>query len=92
MTPELFNTLLVFLGTVVAALLFIMDRANKRVSDSLPPDTMHLMFALLSLDESLAKVTPTPLDDELVADLRKAFGPDDLPQPTVSEITDGAEG
>jgi hypothetical protein len=90
MNEATFVAILTFLGAVLAAVMFVMDRSNRRVADSLPPDTMHLMFALLSLAETLAKVTPTTADDELVADLRKAFGPED--QPTVSQIVDGAEG
>lgn len=73
MTQETFVAILTFLGAVVAALMYILDRTNKRVADSLPPATLELMRGLLALAESLAKATPTPADDELVARIRAAL-------------------
>lgn len=79
MNAETLNAVLLFLGAVVAAVLFVLDRSGKRLNESIPADVLPLFMGLLSLAETLAKVTPTTADDELVADLRKAIGPDDQP-------------
>ena len=81
MTTDVFVTVLLFLGAVVSALMFILDRTNRRVADSLPKDTLVLMQGLLSLAETLAKATPTTADDDVVRQLREAFGKKDEPAP-----------
>lgn len=89
MSNETFVAILTFLGAVTAALMFILDRTNRRVADSLPPDTLNLMYGLLSLAETLAKSTPTPADDDLVRQLREAFG---QPETTTTPAEPGTEG
>lgn len=92
MTTELFTGILVFLGAVLAAVLFVLDRQGKRLSQAIPPELLPVLMGLLALAESLAKNTPTPSDDELVARIKAALEPvTPPPQPTVPEIT-GALG
>ena len=89
MTNETFVALLTFIGAILAALMFILDRTNRRVADSLPPDTLNLMAGLLSLAETLAKATPTTADDDLVRQLREAFGQSDTKTTTAEPGTEG---
>jgi hypothetical protein len=91
MTPETLNTVLLFLGAVVVAVLFLFDRMGKRLNESIPADLMPLFLGLLALAESLAKNTPTTADDELIARVRAALEPPTPPaQPTVTELVEGA--
>jgi hypothetical protein len=92
MTPEQFTGLLVFLGAVVAAVLYVMDRSGKRLSQSIPPELLPVLMGLLALAESLAKNTPTTADDELIARVKAALEPPDDPLPTVTELVEGAQG
>jgi hypothetical protein len=95
MTPETLNTVLLFLGAVVVAVLFLFDRMGKRLNESIPADLMPLFLGLLALAESLAKNTPTTADDELIARVRAALEPPTPPaQPTVTELVEdtGAQG
>jgi hypothetical protein len=93
MTPETLNTVLLFLGAVVVAVLFLFDRMGKRLNESIPADLMPLFLGLLALAESLAKETPTAADDELIARVRAALEPPTPPaQPTVIELTEDAQG
>jgi hypothetical protein len=93
MTPETLNTVLLFLGAVVVAVLFLFDRMGKRLNESIPADLMPLFLGLLALAESLAKNTPTTADDELIARVRAALEPPTPPaQPTVIELTEDAQG
>lgn len=80
MTGETFAALLVFLGAIVSAVLFVVDRLNKRLADSIPPDVLTLMLGLLDLADRLADTTATPDDDALIARLREALG--GAPEPT----------
>jgi hypothetical protein len=92
MTPEQFTGLLVFLGAVVAAVLYVMDRSGKRLSQSIPPELLPVLIGLLALAESLAKNTPTPDDDALIAKIKAALEPPADPLPTVTELVEGAQG
>jgi hypothetical protein len=94
MTPETLNTVLLFLGAVVVAVLFLFDRMGKRLNESIPADLMPLFLGLLALAETLAKETPTTADDELIARVKAALEPPTSPaQPTVIELTeDAAQG
>jgi hypothetical protein len=94
MTPETLNTVLLFLGAVVVAVLFLFDRMGKRLNESIPADLMPLFLGLLALAETLAKETPTTADDELIARVRAALEPPTPPaQPTVTELVeDAAQG
>jgi hypothetical protein len=91
MTPETLNTVLIFLGAVVVAVLFLFDRMGKRLNESIPADLMPLFLGLLALAETLAKETPTTADDELIARVKAALEPPTPPaQPTVTELVEGA--
>lgn len=81
MNAEVLNAVLVFLGAVLAAVLFIADRTNRRLSSAIPADVMPLFLGLLSLAETLAAQTPTTEDDALIARIRAALEGDapDLP-------------
>jgi hypothetical protein len=93
MTPETLNTVLIFLGAVVVAVLFLFDRMGKRLNESIPADLMPLFLGLLALAETLAKETPTTADDELIARVKAALEPPTPPtQPTVTELVEGAQG
>jgi hypothetical protein len=94
MTPETLNTVLLFLGAVVVAVLFLFDRMGKRLNESIPADLMPLFLGLLALAETLAKETPTTADDELIARVRAALEPPADPLPTVTELVEvtGAQG
>jgi len=74
MSTEQFSALLVFLGAVIAAVVYVIDRSGKRLADSIPPDVLTLMLGLLDLADRLADTTPTPDDDALIARLREALG------------------
>jgi di/tricarboxylate transporter len=90
MNPETLNAVLVFLGAVVVAVLFVFDRMGKRLNSSIPPDVLPLFMGLLALAETLAKSTPTTADDELIARIKAALEPPE--PPTVQQILEGAEG
>jgi hypothetical protein len=91
MTPETLNSLLVFLAAVVVAILYIVDRSGKRLSDSIPPDMIPVIMGLLALAETLARETPTTADDELIARVKAALEPPTAdPLPTVTELVEGA--
>jgi hypothetical protein len=91
MNPETLNAILVFLGAVVVAVLFILDRQGKRLSQSIPPELLPVLLGLLALADTLAKNTPTTADDELVARIKAALEPPAPPaQLTVTELTEGA--
>lgn len=98
MESELFAGLLVFLGAVVAAVLFVSDRSSKRLADSIPPDVLTLMLGLLDLADRLADSTETPDDDALIARLRAALNvpaepttPQTPDLPTLEDILGPAE-
>jgi di/tricarboxylate transporter len=80
MNPETLNAILVFLGAVVVAVLFVLDRSGKRLNESIPAEVLPLFMGLLALAETLAKETPT-LDQ-----------PPAPEPPTVTEIIEGAQG
>lgn len=80
--------LLIFLGAVVAAVLFIVDRQGKRLADSIPPDMIVLFELLLDVAGSLAERTPTPDDDALIAKIRAAL---DKPAPEPPPFADPTE-
>jgi NADH:ubiquinone oxidoreductase subunit 6 (subunit J) len=73
MNAETLNAILVFLGAVVVAVLFILDRQGKRLSQSIPPELLPVLLGLLALAETLAKTTPTTSDDELIAKIKAAL-------------------
>jgi hypothetical protein len=95
MNPETLNAILVFLGAVVVAVLFVLDRSGKRLNESIPADVLPLFMGLLALAETLAKNTPTLEDDQLIARIKAALEPAKPPAPeppTVIELVEGAEG
>ena len=92
MTQEVFAGLLVFLGAVVAAVLYVMDRQGKRLNESIPAELMPLFLGLLALAETLAQSTETKADDELIARIRAALDGNAPDLPAVTELVDGAQG
>jgi hypothetical protein len=75
MDTELFAGILIFLGAVLAAVLFVLDRAGKRLSEAIPPELLPVLMGLLALAETLAATTPTKDDDELIAKIKAALQP-----------------
>ncbi len=73
METETLNAILLFLGAVVVAVLFVYDRLGKRLNESIPPNVMPLFLGLLSLAETLAAQTPTTADDELIERIKTAL-------------------
>ena len=73
MSQETFAALLVFLGAVVAAVLYVVDRSGRRLADSIPPELMPVLLGLLALAKELAATTPTKGDDELIARIEAAL-------------------
>lgn len=88
MTNELFAGLLLFLGGVLAAVLYVLDRSGKRLADSIPAEVMPLLFGLLDLADRLADTTPTLDDDALVERLREAL----YPAPDAPTVDPDAQG
>jgi uncharacterized membrane protein len=72
---EVFITLLLFIGAVLAGVLFVLDRTNRRLADSLPPQLLPLLKVALDALATLADQTPTELDDELIQRLKDALNP-----------------
>ena len=79
MTSDVFIAILLFLGAVIAAVLFVLDRTNRRLADSLPPQLLPLLRVALDALATLAEQTETELDDELIQRLKDALNP---PSPT----------
>ena len=73
MSQETFAALLVFLGAVVAAVLYVVDRSGKRLAESIPPELMPVLLGLLALAKELAQTTPTKADDELIGRIEAAL-------------------
>ena len=73
MTPDTYNLIIILLGALVAALTFAIVRMGRDLRDTLPPALVELFPIMFRLLEDLAAKTPTPLDDQLVADLRDLF-------------------
>ena len=89
MDTELFAGILIFLGAVLAAVLFVLDRAGRRLSEAIPPELLPVLMGLLALAETLAATTPTKDDDELIAKIKAALQPTPEPSPfaTPGELT-----
>lgn len=87
MNTETLNAVLLFLGAVVAAVLFVLDRSGKRLNESIPADVLPLFMGLLALAETLAKTTPTTADDELIARIKA-----ELEAVKPVDLAEGAEG
>lgn len=73
MSQEAFAGLLVFLGAIVAAVLFVADRQGRRLAESIPPELMPVLLGLLALAKELAAATPTAEDDALIARIEAAL-------------------
>jgi len=84
MSQETFAALLVFLGAVVAAVLYVVDRSGKRLASSIPPELMPVLLGLLALAETLAAETPTTADDDLIKQIRDALKTPTPPAPEPS--------
>lgn len=63
-SPVNYETILLFIGAVIAALVWYANQTNKRVQSSVP-------FELaMTIADALVKLTPSPLDDALLARIR----------------------
>ena len=83
MTTETFTGLLLFVGGIVAAVLFVLDRQGKRLADSIPPELLPVLLPVLTGLLELAKTTPTTLDDDLIKQLIAALTkPPVTPEPS----------
>lgn len=76
MSQETLNAVLIFVGAVIVALIWILDRSNKRAADSLPPETVTILRAAVGALEALASKTPNTLDDQVIALLHDLLGPE----------------
>jgi hypothetical protein len=74
MNNETFTMILAFIGAVIAAVLFVLDRTNRRLGDSLPPALLPILPVLINALVLLASQTETTLDDEIVRQLKDALG------------------
>jgi len=66
MTAEQYNTVLIILGAIIAALLFVVARLSISLRDSLPPQAISILPAIMTLLQNLADRTATNADDDLV--------------------------
>lgn len=71
MNSESYNTVLLIAGALITALMFINYKQGTHLRDMLPPSFTPLVPVLLNTLTDLAKVSPNPLDDELVEKLRE---------------------
>lgn len=84
MSHETFVSLLVFVGALVVALLWVVDRTNKRVADAVPPDVLRVLSVTVAALEKLAQGTEITLDDEVVALVKRLL--DDTDEPPVTPL------
>lgn len=73
MNNETFVYILLFIGAIVAAVLYVLDRTNRRLADALPPQLLPVFTVALNALAELAKQTETPLDDEIIQRLIDAL-------------------
>jgi len=66
MTAEQYNTVLIILGAIIAALLFVVARLSISLRDSFPPQAISILPAIMTLLQNLADRTATNADDDLV--------------------------
>lgn len=71
---SMYEYIILFLGAVVAAVLFVAFRLAINLRDALPPQITPFLPILLNVLVELAKKTQTGLDDELVQKLKDLFG------------------
>lgn len=102
MDTETYNLIIIVITAafmiVTTAALYIVNQARKdangsvppdvakTLADALPPSLLPILIAVIKGAMPLADTTPTTADNELLAAMLKQL------QPTVSEITEGAEG
>lgn len=73
MSQDTLNTVLIFLGGLLVAVLYVLDRSGKRLSTSIPSELLPVIMGLLALAETLAKETPTTADDDLIKQIKEAL-------------------
>lgn len=89
MNAETYNLIIVLLTGVIVGLTFVAYKLGISLRDMLPPAFVPLVGVLLNTLVDLAKQTPTPADDELVAKLREALNPPTTPteeMPTTIQV------
>ena len=70
MNQDTLNIVLVVIGAVLVGLVWALDRSNKRLSDSVPPNIMGILQVAVSALQTIAEKSPTTLDDEVVGLLK----------------------
>ncbi len=70
MTQDTYNLIIILLGALVAALTWAVVRLGRDLRDALPPALVDLFPVMFTLLQALATRTGTPLDDEVVDQLR----------------------
>ncbi len=70
-----YESVLLFLGAVIAGLIWFANAANKRVQNSVP------LELAMTIAAALVQLTPTTTDDELLARLRQLIEPANPPAP-----------
>lgn len=78
-----YESVLLFIGAVIAGLFWFANQTNKRVQSSVP------LELVMTIADALVKLTPTTTDDELLARLRQLI---DKPAPPVIPTPDEAVG
>jgi hypothetical protein len=71
MTFDTYHLIILILGAALAALVWVLDRSSKRLAESIPASLVPFLSVLTETVAMLARLTPTPLDDELAARLRE---------------------
>ena len=78
-----YESVLLFIGAVIAGLFWFANQTNKRVQSSVP------LELVMTIADALVKLTPTTTDDELLARLRQLI---DKPAPPVIPTPDEVVG
>lgn len=70
-----YESVLLFIGAVIAGLIWFANASNKRVQSSVP------LELALTIADALVKLTPTATDDELLARLKTLLDKPAVPTP-----------
>jgi uncharacterized membrane protein YwaF len=73
-TSELYVLIVVVLGAIVGALIFVLRAYGIALRDSLPPSFAPIVPIFLTAISDLAKRTETSADDKLIELLRELLG------------------
>lgn len=76
MPETTYHLILALLGAIIVGLLWIVDRRGRDLRDSIPPSVLPLLTAFVRSADEWARLTRTPVDDELVARIAARLGID----------------